>query len=653
MDIKLKSNIKLSIFAFVILLLFSFGLTNTLLLKSNLSDRVKKSYFDTDEFSREVEKFINLFSITQLTYEEYIEIYTEDLDDNLTKSYVKNEMEPEKTLFESAEKNFKYYIKEPTGKVYTNLEENESFETVKASSYFIKSFPYHTKGNDPFISVNRFFITNGLTGFIAVPKMDGAHTIIEENMYDYEDTRMQFFTFFGIGAVVLVISLFLGLIIIKKYGKELIQLVEPLKKFYVFPIDIKILIFLVNLLILFGCQPVVFYQAGYRFYYGGSVDLLLYTVFLIAFIIQMLFLFQAFSSSQQIKTEWSKSFVIRAKNNIADSFIVKSSVFKIFFILGLVSFLGIIVGLVLPLIEPVDLLVLVPVGLIPTLAILIYIFSKLAYFNRIVGYSDDIILGRANADLVVKGKDVLSRLAGNLNRMRQGIDYSHKAQLKSERLKTELITNVSHDLRTPLTSIMNYSELLKKEDLSEEKRKEYIDIIEKKSKRLKVLIDDLFEVSKMASGNIELNIEKVDIVQLMNQALGEYGEKINNSSLNFKVSSSSPHIYAMVDGRKMWRVFDNIISNILKYSLENTRVYISIKETDNYVMISFKNISKYELEENIEELLERFKRGDKSRNTEGSGLGLAIAQSIVDNHGGKLEIELDGDLFKTIVTLKK
>ncbi len=240
-----------------------------------------------------------------------------------------------------------------------------------------------------------------------------------------------------------------------------------------------------------------------------------------------------------------------------------------------------------------------------------------------------------------------------MNRMRQGMDYSHKAQLKSERLKTELITNVSHDLRTPLTSIMTYSELLKKEDISEEERKKYIDIVEQKSKRLKVLIDDLFEVSKMASGNIELVIERVDIVQLMNQALGEYDEKIKESSLAFKVSSSSPHIYAMVDGRKMWRVFDNIISNILKYSLENTRVYISTKETDNNIIISFKNISKYELEENIVELLERFKRGDKSRNTEGSGLGLAIAQSIVDNHGGKLDIELDGDLFKTIVTLKK
>ena len=200
---------------------------------------------------------------------------------------------------------------------------------------------------------------------------------------------------------------------------------------------------------------------------------------------------------------------------------------------------------------------------------------------------------------------------------------------------------------------MTYSELLKKEDISEEERKKYIDIVEQKSKRLKVLIDDLFEVSKMASGNIELVIERVDIVQLMNQALGEYDEKIKESSLAFKVSSSSPHIYAMVDGRKMWRVFDNIISNILKYSLENTRVYISTKETDNNIIISFKNISKYELEENIVELLERFKRGDKSRNTEGSGLGLAIAQSIVDNHGGKLDIELDGDLFKTIVTLKK
>ena len=234
-------------------------------------------------------------------------------------------------------------------------------------------------------------------------------------------------------------------------------------------------------------------------------------------------------------------------------------------------------------------IVLFPLGLIPTIVILAYIFNKLSYFNRILQYSEDIIEGRANSDIIVKNKAPLSRLASNMNRMRQGMDYSHKAQLKSERLKTELITNVSHDLRTPLTSIMTYSELLKKEDISEEERKKYIDIVEQKSKRLKVLIDDLLSI-KMASGNIELVIERVDIVQLMNQALGEYDEKIKESSLAFKVSSSSPHIYAMVDGRKMWRVFDNIISNILKYSLK-TPEYIFNKETDNNIIISFKNIS--------------------------------------------------------------
>lgn len=651
MDIKLKSEIKLSLYAFVILLLFSFSFTNTLRLFDDFPERFKNSYFDTERFRREIEGFFGLFVLTQLEYDEFKEAHIEDMYGNPTQSYV--EMEEEKAVFERLERNYKYYIKTLSGKTYSNLNENESYETLKESSYFIRKFPYHTKGNDVFIDLNRNFIDRGLTGYIAVPKDEEFHSLIVENMYDYEDSRIRYFLFLGISAAILIISVLLGLMYIKKYGKEPIKMIEPLKKFYTFPIDIKLVILLINILILWAIDPVVIYQSNYRFYYGGSLDLFAYTVFLVLLIIQVIFLLQTFKSMQQIKTEWSKSFIINTKNSLSDSFIFKSSILKIFLILGTVSILGIIVGLVLPVIEAVDLIVLFPLGLIPTIVILAYIFNKLSYFNRILQYSEDIIEGRANSDIIVKNKAPLSRLASNMNRMRQGMDYSHKAQLKSERLKTELITNVSHDLRTPLTSIMTYSELLKKEDISEEERKKYIDIVEQKSKRLKVLIDDLFEVSKMASGNIELVIERVDIVQLMNQALGEYDEKIKESSLAFKVSSSSPHIYAMVDGRKMWRVFDNIISNILKYSLENTRVYISTKETDNNIIISFKNISKYELEENIVELLERFKRGDKSRNTEGSGLGLAIAQSIVDNHGGKLDIELDGDLFKTIVTLKK
>lgn len=243
-------------------------------------------------------------------------------------------------------------------------------------------------------------------------------------------------------------------------------------------------------------------------------------------------------------------------------------------------------------------------------------------------------------------------LASNINVLKQGVKTSQNEQAKSERLKTELITNVSHDLRTPLTSIITYTELLKSEGISNEDRLDYLDIIDMKSKRLKLLIDDLFEVSKMASGNMELTLEKVDLVQLLQQALAEYDDTIQESSLQFRITYTDMPVYALVDGKKLWRVFDNLIGNVLKYSLENSRVYISVCRLDTQVIISFKNVSKYELSENIDELFERFKRGDTSRHTEGSGLGLAIAKSIVDIHEGSLDIETDGDLFKVSISLK-
>jgi signal transduction histidine kinase len=168
---------------------------------------------------------------------------------------------------------------------------------------------------------------------------------------------------------------------------------------------------------------------------------------------------------------------------------------------------------------------------------------------------------------------------------------------------------------------------------------------------LKILIDDLFEVSKMASGNIELTKQRVDIVQLLQQALAEYNETIKESSLTLRLSTPASPLYTFVDGQKMWRVFDNLIGNVLKYSLENTRVYISVAQEKHKVLILFKNVSKYELGGNIEELFERFKRGDTSRHTDGSGLGLAIAKSIVDLHESSMEIDVDGDLFKVTIEL--
>jgi len=228
---------------------------------------------------------------------------------------------------------------------------------------------------------------------------------------------------------------------------------------------------------------------------------------------------------------------------------------------------------------------------------------------------------------------------------------SRNEKLKSERLKTELITNVSHDLRTPLTSLIAYTELLKKPDLDEGERNSYIDVIDRKSKKLKVLIEDLFEVSKMVSGNMELNKAHVDLTQLLEQALAEHEEQIMDTHLIFRVSKPDVPLTTYVDGQKLWRVFDNLIENILKYALEGTRVFITLKEENGRALITFKNVTKYELSENIEELFERFKRGDTSRHTDGSGLGLAIAKSIIDLHEGMMEIEVDGDLFKVTIKL--
>jgi len=287
-----------------------------------------------------------------------------------------------------------------------------------------------------------------------------------------------------------------------------------------------------------------------------------------------------------------------------------------------------------------------------TLPALLVLTRRIGHFNRIVQNTEDLVNGKTVPDLAFKGRSGIARLAKNINILKHGVKVSQEKQAKSERLKTELITNVSHDLRTPLTSIITYAELLKSPDLTEDERKTYIEVIDRKSKRLKVLIDDLFEASKMASGAVELIKEKVDLVQLLQQALAENDERITQSTLTFRVNTSEQPIYAIVDGQKLWRVFDNLIGNILKYSLENTRVYIAIMKEDGEAVITFKNITKYELSENIDELFERFKRGDTSRHTEGSGLGLAIAKSIVDLHGGSMDIDVDGDLFKVTVRLE-
>jgi len=248
---------------------------------------------------------------------------------------------------------------------------------------------------------------------------------------------------------------------------------------------------------------------------------------------------------------------------------------------------------------------------------------------------------------------MLSSFAKSLNNIKEGFKIAVEKEVKSQNMKTELISNVSHDLKTPLTSIITYVDLLKNEDLDRDTQREYIDILDKKSKRLKVLIEDLFEASKASSGNIELDMERLDVIALLRQTLGEMEEKINQSTLKMRVNLPEHKVVCSLDGARTYRVFENVISNILKYSMPNSRVYIDAEEDDKSISLIFKNISSYEMNFDPSEITERFTRGDKSRSTEGSGLGLAIAKSLVELQGGNLNINIDGDLFKLTVTFPK
>lgn len=248
---------------------------------------------------------------------------------------------------------------------------------------------------------------------------------------------------------------------------------------------------------------------------------------------------------------------------------------------------------------------------------------------------------------------IFHEFKNSMQDIRIGFKAAVAEEVQSQRMKTELITNVSHDLKTPLTSIISYVDLLKKEDLSEEERKKYLETLDRNSIRLKHLIEDLFEVSKANSGNLTLERVPVDLCALMKQVQIELQEPFKKQKLTIKNSFSDEKIVLSLDPQKTYRIFENLVSNIGKYALKNTRVYINITDYDRYVDITLKNISSTELNFDADEITERFTRGDASRNTEGSGLGLAIAKSLTELHGGKMKVQIDGDLFKVNLRLSK
>lgn len=280
-----------------------------------------------------------------------------------------------------------------------------------------------------------------------------------------------------------------------------------------------------------------------------------------------------------------------------------------------------------------------------------YISDIQKKYSLLLGYINKIAEGNLNGNMT-EDLGVFDPFKPQLIRIQRGFKKAVEEEVKSQKMKSELITNVSHDLKTPLTAIITYVDLLKNEDLTPEQRREYLDTLERKSLRLKVLIEDLFEVSKASTGNVTLNIVNVDIMNLVKQVVFELSDKLKAANLDVRVHLTDERVILPLDSQKTYRIYENLVGNIVKYALPGTRVYINGFRIDDTVVITLKNISAQEINVEASDLTERFKRGDTSRNTEGSGLGLAIAKSFTELQNGKLDLEVDGDLFKVTTTWK-
>ncbi len=293
-------------------------------------------------------------------------------------------------------------------------------------------------------------------------------------------------------------------------------------------------------------------------------------------------------------------------------------------------------------------------GIIPVL-ILIFIFvpKYVHKYQAVKRGVNEVKRGNLDYKIPVDDNGELDRLAMSINEISEAASIAVQNELKNQRMKTDLISNVSHDLKTPLTSMVSYVDLLKTEGLDSENAPEYLDIIEEKTKRLQKLTEDLFEAAKASSGAIPVDIGRIEMTSIVNQALGELEERLAANDLDVIFTNKADTVFVMADGQLLWRVIENLLVNVSKYALPGSRVYMDIIEKAGMIVLEVKNMSKEQLNISADELMERFKRGDESRNTEGSGLGLSIAKDLTKLMGGWFEITIDGDLFKASVALDK
>lgn len=680
-----KSWIKFLLSCFIFLLSFNY-ITDQL----RFGQIFPLNYFQSDQYAIQIVQFLDSFYITQIELQklqiplEEIEVTKQEIldakfdsyqyeqylyDDNTGEHYSINTLTDEqirdmiqydkyqqyqseiyhyKNTYYDQQDAFYYDITDSNGNHYTNvvLEEKDYLNIIE--------IPYKGKNVSNFSIVNSSARDKGISGTLYLPKYPMGESTIQDAFIQNITTKVIWIGAI-LAAIILVIPIYRNF---KKIKDTQLNIPPQYKwiedKYLDLPIEFKGLIFLVTVYILQNMNLTTYYRY-YENLLSYGFQLILQVIILLSilyfFFLQLKGIIHRIKNPQLFKQEWYKGFYMSNIDDWSKLPIYRNTFIRITVYSCIIGIWGIIWGFCFH--DYGAFLVITFISVILALILLSIIKKRTKAIQVIADTLSKMANNEITSEIYVKGNGLIANIAKDVNAVREGFAISNQKQSNSERLKTELITNVSHDLRTPLTSVLNYVDLAKRSDITEEERQEYLQIIDNKSKRLKVLIDDLFEASKMASGAVELNKEQVDLVALMYQALAEYEDRFEDQKLIVRTKTSNQHMYAYCDGRKMYRVFENLFSNVIKYAQPATRVYLEMTYEGSEIIITLKNISNYELGFDVSELAERFKRGDSSRHTEGSGLGLSIVKSILELHGAAFELSQDGDLFKVIMKINK
>lgn len=552
--------------------------------------------------------------------------------------------------------NFKYYVlNTDTGKSFTNVKVENPIEVIKEQkikSYFTQTEVYYEEVGSYYDEIKTMLVNEPYQVYAAIvePLEPGDIFYAKSREIDIRIKNVELATIISIISLIIFVIAFIFLIL--RTGNE----GEKDEKYLIFGDKFNFDIFTIALCIIGFISMIGFYTL----YYESKQSI--WSFLLVGSIVLSIDIFIGINYVLSFCRQIKKRCLLK-NTLIYKIFIAKDSIFQKYYMSGFYKVYILVLLLLYSLINYVLLTIIfnsddlftfifIIIAGVFNLIALIFVAKRLSSLHQIITGTKEISDGDLDykIDKSNMSLEYLS-VANNIENIQQGLKKAVENEIKGEKMKIDLITNVSHDLKTPLTSIVTYVDLLKKQNLQDENSKAYINILDEKSKRLKILIEDLVEASKASSGNLPVKLEKLDLVELIDQAGGEYEEDIKKLNLDFIVEKSENQILIDADGKYMWRIVQNVYSNILKYSLENSRVYINMQKNDKYGILTIKNISKTSLNISPEQLIQRFVRGDKSRTTEGSGLGLSIAESLTTLQKGEFNIEIDGDLFKVVISI--